>query len=713
MAFDKSKFIDQFKAETLERIQALNLGLLKLEKKPRDPELLNEMMREAHSIKGAARMMGYKRIEDITHKMEDGLERAVNGELLLNNERFNVLFKCLDAIGPLLEDKVTWEDTGINSSFTQDLCVRLEKAFLEKPAGIFDAPAQPKNQESPTGQAPDPVSTAALAPESRSRGVALEESVRVDLDKLNRLVNLSGELLISKIRLKELNNELLIRAESQMESNPVVAGLIKDLTKVTEQMDTLTENIQEEMMKVRMLPVGHLFNTFPRAMRDLAAEKGKEIDFVIEGQDTQLDKAILDDMRLPMMHLLRNCVDHGIETPEERKKMGKSPCGQIRLTAEQEGSQIVITVADDGRGIDVANVKEHAVTKGLVSRENIQNMLEEQVFQLLFTPGFSTQEEVSDISGRGVGLDVVRDMAVKLKGMVEVKSDPSQGTRFIIRLPLTLAITESLLVIAGHDTFAIPVDAVIETLRISLSDIKTVETKEVITVRGYILPVVKLHDAFGLPAKGIVEKKFLPIVIVQSVEKRIGILVDGLLGRQNIIGKNLGDPLKKVKHIAGATILGSGEVVLLLDIPSIIYSAEGGVIRKAVVKPKIVPGKKKKTILLAEDVLTTAMLEKNILESVGYNAVIARDGKEALEKAAHESFDLVITDVLMPRMDGFELVTRLRAEKNYKEVPIIIVTTRESDDDKRKGMEAGANAYILKSDFTSETLLETIERLLG
>jgi len=278
---------------------------------------------------------------------------------------------------------------------------------------------------------------------------------------------------------------------------------------------------------------------------------------------------------------------------------------------------------------------------------------------------------------------------------------------------VTLAITESLLVMAGSDTYAVPVDSVIETIRINPGDLKTVETKDVITVRGHILPIVKLHDIFGLPTKGILEKKFFPVLIVQSVEKRIGILVDELLGRQEIISKSMGDPLKRVKHIAGATILGSGKVVMILDVPSIIHSAEGGVVRQSASKPKAIAGKKKKTILLAEDTLTTAMLEKNILESVGYSVVIARDGKEALEKASQEKFDLVISDILMPRMDGFELVTRLRKEKHYKEVPIIIVTTRESDEDKRKGMEAGANAYLLKSDFTSEGLLETMERLLG
>ncbi len=712
MAFDKSKFIDQFKTETRERIQTLSLGLLKLEKNPSDRELLNSMMREAHSIKGGAGMMGYKRIADITHKMEDGLQRALNGQITLTKTCFEMLFKCLDAVEPLLQDKVTWNDRGINRDFTEDLCVLAEKIF----SGNFKGEIPPTVEaavacavpEAPLASEPE-----APLPPASEPAAPVEDSVRVDIEKLNRLINLSGELLISKIRLEELSKNLLEKAEAQGEAYGVFSGVVKDLTAVTDRIDLLTENMQDEMMKVRMLPVAYLFNTFPRAMRDLAQSKGKGIDLVIEGQETHLDKAILDEMKVPLMHLLRNSVDHGIESPEERIRQNKPAVGKICLSATQEGSQVVIAVTDDGRGIDVAKVKEIAVAKGLVSRENIQSMVDEQVFQLLFAPGFSTSEEVTEISGRGVGLDVVRETVIRLKGMVEVSSDPSLGTSFIIRLPLTLAITKSLLVMAGSDTYAIPVDSVIETVRIDLDNLKTVETKDVITVRGHILPVVKLHDIFGLPAKGILEKKFFPVLIVQSVEKRVGLLVDELIGRQEIISKSMGDPLKHVKHISGATILGSGKVVMILDIPSIIHSAEGGVVRPSEAKPKGAPGKKKKTILLAEDTLTTAMLEKNILESVGYSVVIARDGQEALDKASQEKFDLVISDVLMPRMDGFELVTRLRREKNYKEIPIIIVTTRESDEDKRKGMEAGANAYLLKSDFTSEGLLETIERLLG
>ena len=733
MPFDRSKFIERFRAETRERIQKLNLGLLKLEKRPGDPELLEAMMREAHTIKGSATMMGYKRMADIAHKMEDGLEKAMQGKIVMKKIHFDILFKCLDALAPLLEDKVTWQAKGIERPFVDKLCREAEDVFAGRvkeiktkakktkksslrgpkirPEAISSKIAQPVASEAkqsisaPRNDSPVPAPTSSAA----------EESMRVDIEKLDKLVNLSGELLISKIRLNELVKTLTSKSETRRELTEEPFGsIMKDLNSVNENIDFLTSGMQEEVMKVRMVPVSFLFNAFPRAMRDLAQKKRKEVDFTVKGEDTQLDKAIIDEMKDPIMHLLRNAVDHGIETPGERESGKKPTPGSITLSAYQQGSQVVIEVTDDGKGVDLEKVKERAIEKKMVSRGKINEMADEQVYQLLFTPGFSTKNDVSETSGRGVGLNVVRESIAKLKGMVEVSSEAGRGTKFTIRLPLTLAITESLLVTAGSDTFAIPIEAVVETVRIKPGEIKTIETKEAISVRSRVMPLVRLSDIFGLPRRGIVEKRFFPVVIVQSVEKRIGLLIDELMGRQDIISKAIGDPLKKVQNIAGATILGSGNVVLILDIPSIIEAAECVIVKKPAFKAKTLEkGKRKKTILLAEDVLSTAMLEKNVLEAAGFSVVIARDGREALERAAQETFDLVITDILMPRMDGFELVERLRRDKLYKDVPIIVVTTRESDADKKRGLKAGADAYLLKSEFTGEGLLDTIERLLG
>ncbi len=713
MEFDKSKFIAQYKEETREHLQNLNEGLLKLEKSPQDKAMLESMMREAHTIKGSSTMMGYKRIADIAHEMESGLQDALDGKIVLQKAHFDILFKGLDSIPPLLEDKVTWEGAGVARPFADDLCKEIASVF----AGVMKKIEKPKTKAAEIPEKKKEAKAAEPAKVSPQPAAVAEESLRVDINKLDKLMNLSGELIVSKVRLNELVTHITRKFETHDHTGESFRELIKELNRAQESISSVTSNIQDEVMKVRMVPVSYLFNLFPRAMRDLAQKAGKDINIEMKGENTHLDKTIIDEMKDPMMHLLRNAVDHGIEDPEDRIKKDKPAAGRVSLNAYQVGSQVVIEVSDDGAGIDINKVKARAIERKILPKERIESMSDEETFQILFMPGFTTKDEVTGTSGRGVGLDVVKESLTKLKGTVEVISARDSGTIFKMKMPLTLAITECLLVAAGSDTFAIPIDAVVETIRIELGQIKTVETREAITVRNQIMPLVRLNDIFSLPVKGIVERRYFSVIIVQSVEKRLGLLVDELKGRQDIVGKSLSDPLKNVKYISGATILGDGRVILVIDVPSIIDSFEGGVVvrRQDISGAMPAPGakKKRKTILLAEDAISTAMLEKNVLESAGFSVVIARDGQEALEKSAQERFDLVITDVLMPRMDGFELTITLRKDKLYKSIPIIIVTTRESDADKRRGLEAGADAYILKSEFTSEGLLNTIERLIG
>ncbi|MEI6863331.1 MAG: chemotaxis protein CheA, partial [Candidatus Omnitrophota bacterium] len=566
MPFDRSKFIEQFKAETREHLENLSLGLVKLEKVPNDNELLNSLMREAHTIKGSATMMGYKRIADIAHSMEDGLEKALKDGLVMERPHFDILLKCVDSIDPLLEDKLTWDDKGISRPFTDNLCHELEDIFAGKiPEDSIKSPVVKEKGRQP------PIPSVKAQPITSSETHApttgiIDTSIRVDIVRMNRLVNLAGEQLISKIRLNELVKNILVKMESNKEAEEFFGDTIKDLRSASDNIDILASSIQTEVMNIRMVPVAMLFNTFPRAMRTLAQENGKEVDFVLKGSETTLDKSIMDDMREPLMHLLRNAIDHGIEKPVDRVSHGKSKAGNITLSAYQLGSQVMIEVSDDGRGIDSKKVKEVAVAKGIIQKDHVDDIAEEQLLQIIFAPGFTTKDDVTETSGRGVGLDVVREKVGNLKGMVDVSSKPGHGTKFTIKLPLTLAITGSLLVSAGDDTFAVPVERIVETIRISQQDIRSVETKEAISVRGHILPLVRISDLFGLPKKGILEKSFFPVIIAQSLEKRVGLLVDRLLGHQDIVGKSIGEPLRKTKNIAGATILGSGKVILVLDI---------------------------------------------------------------------------------------------------------------------------------------------------
>lgn len=737
MVFDKSKFLGQYKAETGEHLANLNQGLLKLEKEPGDRGLLEAMMREAHTLKGSSMMMGYPSISQIGHGMENGLQKALEGKVRMAKSHFDVLFKCLDAIEPILNEVEFGQDNDQTAADAlKDEVDRIfrESAALEpaaEPAENGQLPAEGSQDAAPPADGPkatteQPTRTAsgqmpAAAPaqpdqprKNKPVFAVGEDSIRVGTEKLDKLMNLSGELVISKIRLTQLVKSMTGKIDTMAGTDDSCRTLLGELKQVDESLEIAAYGVKDEIVGLRMVPVSYLFNAFPRAMRDLAQAKNKNVELVISGEDTQLDKTIIDQLKDPLMHLLRNAVDHGIEAPERRQAAGKPADGQINLKAYQQGSQVIIEVSDDGQGIDLARVKEQAVKKGIVDAGKIDQLAVEQVYQILFLPGFSTNEEVTDVSGRGVGLDVVREKIAGLKGMVEIASTPGQGSKFTLKLPLTLAISESLLIAIGSDIFALPIETVVETIRVEQDGINTVEGKEVITVRGQIMPLIRLNDLFGLPTRGIIEKKFFPVVVVQSVEKRIGLLVDQLMGRQEVVIKALGDPLSHINGVAGATILGDGRVILILDVPSIIEAAEGGFVKKVKAIPQLVgEGQRKKTVLLAEDAMSTAMLEKSILEAAGFAVVIARDGQEAAEKAGQEKFDLVITDILMPRLDGFQLTSHLKKDQVYKDIPVIVVTTRESDADKRKGLEAGADAYLLKSEFTSDTLLETIERLIG
>lgn len=708
MPIDRAKHLEQFKNEVREHIQNINNGLLKLEKNPKNKELIDSLMRETHTIKGISMMMGYKRIADIAHAVEDGLQSALNAQIELFKSHFDIMLKSLDAMEPLLEDKLTWEDKGVESPFVVKLCTAIKDVFGGKPVPSESVAAPVMVPPF----SPDVAQAVSTPIQLLENAVAVEDTMRVDVQKIDTLVDLSGEMLVARERLNELVKTLILKLGENQDD--LVLKNMSELKEASYGMTMLTTLMQNEMMKVRMIPVSYLFNSFSRVMRDLAYEKGKDVQLSFIGEDTRLDKNIVNEIKDPIMHILRNAIDHGIEPPQERVKKGKPATGTIVLEAFQKGAQVVIEISDDGAGVDVNKVRLKAVELDLLTEENAFSLPERQLFNVLFSPHFSTSDIVTATSGRGIGLNVVSDKIKHLKGIVEVESLPGRGAKFILKLPLTLAITENLLVSAEKETFAIPIHAVVETLRISSGDIRKVETKEAISIRGHILPLIRLNNIFQLAHKGITENKFFSVIVVQSAEKRLGILVNKVIGRSEIVLKPLGDPLTNIPNIAGATILGNGKIVLIIDVPSLIDYAQGieQVFHYPVRldRPKIA---RKKYILLAEDTPSTAMLETSVLESVGYSVMVAKDGWEAFEKIKQENFDLVITDIMMPRINGFALTEKIKRDPAYNNMPVIIVTTRENEEDRRRGLEAGADAYILKSEFTAEILLDTIESLIG
>jgi two-component system chemotaxis sensor kinase CheA len=491
-------------------------------------------------------------------------------------------------------------------------------------------------------------------------------------------------------------------------------ALYRQVSNDTMRLSLIINELQEEIKRVRMLPLSTITTTFGRMVRDLAREQNKQVTLTIEGGETELDKRVLEQIKDPLIHLLRNAVDHGMETPAERERSGKPAGGHIVLSASQQGNRIVITVSDDGFGLDLEAIRMSATRKGLLRMGEADKLSDAEVANLIFNSGLSTSKIITDISGRGVGMDVVRQNVEELHGTLEVEFEPNQGTTFTMTLPLTLASSRGLLVRAGEQILALPLTSVERMLQIGTSSIASVEGKEAITYQGKPIAVARLADLLELPPKPSDADK-LTVVIVAVAEKRLGLIVDDLVGEQEIVIKNLGKQLAKVAGFAGATLLGSGQVILVLHVADLIKLA-------ARAKPRILTPTadtdhremdQQKTILVVDDSITTRTLEKNILEAVGYEVKLATDGKEALGVLATDGLPhLIVSDINMPRLDGFELTSRIKQDTRYADIPVILVTSLDSPADKARGIEVGADAYIVKSSFDQGNLLDTIEQLV-
>ncbi len=483
------------------------------------------------------------------------------------------------------------------------------------------------------------------------------------------------------------------------------------------QLETLSNDLESGILKLRQLPLSSMFSLFPRMVRDLAKQQGKTIDLVIEGGDTQADKRILEEMKAPLTHLIRNAIDHGVETPSERIAMGKPPTATICLKAYQQGSHIGIEVIDDGRGLSVETIKRTAIRRGLYNEKDLEKMSNEQLHELIFMPGFSTRTSVTEISGRGVGLDVVRVNVERLKGSIEVASEPAQGCAFRFILNKSLATASALIVGVNQTSYAIPVESIDMMMRVAPGDIFKLEGNPTITFQNNPLSVVWLTDLLELPKSVATQaepneyKQSMPCVVLKVGSERLGLFVDTLVDQQDIVLKPHSKLLKHVRNIAGATILGNGEVCMVLspqDLLKSLRGCKGDLVIPTLEKTISVP-----KVLLVEDSIPIRTQVKRILEGAGYQVTAAADGLDGLNKLQEEeSFNAVVSDVEMPNLNGLELTTRIRQEAKYEKLPIILVTTLAKDEDKQRGTDAGANAYITKGDFDQSLLLNTLRSLI-
>jgi len=534
-----------------------------------------------------------------------------------------------------------------------------------------------------------------------------EQTIRVDVKRLDQLMNLIGELVLAKNRLIKIYNDVEERYEGEK--------FLEELNQVVSSISIVTTDLQIAVMKTRMLPIGKVFNKFPRLVRDLARELGKKVKLIIEGEDTELDKSIIEEIGDPLVHMIRNAVDHGIEPPEDRVQKGKPEEGTIWLKAYNEGNMIVIEIKDDGKGMDPEKLKQKAVEKGIITPQEAENMSDKESFMLVFKPGFSTAEKVTNVSGRGVGMDVVKTNIEKLNGIIEIDSIPGKGTTIKLKIPLTLAIIQALLVASQEDLFAVPLSNVIETVRIVEEDIYTIEGKSVLKLRDEVLPLVNMADIFEIE-KILEPEKYLYVVILGLGATKVGLIVDRFIGQEEIVIKSLGEFLKGLPGIAGATIRGDGRVTLIVDVASLMKLAKE-THNKKLVTDSLKEAKKRKEkpedyiVLIVDDSAMDRKVMRQAIEPLGVTIMEAKDGVEALNMLKQNDIDAILIDIEMPRMDGYTLAQEIRKYNKYRKLPLIAVTSRATKSDRVRGVEVGMNEYITKP-YTQEYLQNVVRRNL-
>ena len=627
------------------------------------------------------------------------------------------------------EDEIDYENLSpeeIEAEIERLLAKRQEEdrkkreAKKKKQSGGEETPKEEKKEEQKSAPAPAPApkkepakkeetpkAEAASNAPARKAPAPVEQTIRVDVKRLDHLMNLIGELVLAKNRLIKINSDVEERYEGE--------EFLEELTQVVSIVSIVTTDLQIAVMKTRMLPVGKVFNKFPRMIRDLSRELNKKIELVIEGEDTELDKSIVEEIGDPLVHIIRNSCDHGIEPPEERIAVGKPETGTVELKAYNEGNHIVIQINDDGRGLDPNKLKQKALEKGLITEKEADNMSDKEAYALIFKPGFSTAAQVTNVSGRGVGMDVVKTNIEKLNGIIEIDSELGKGTSIKLKIPLTLAIIQALLVGVQEENYAIPLASVLETVRISTEEIYTVENKSVMRLRDEVLSLVHIGDIFEV--ERIMENSEHAYVVVLGLgASKLGLIVDTLIGQEEIVIKSLGEYLKGIQGIAGATIRGDGGVTLIVDVVALmeiaknvkssVGTSEGGSSKGA---EKNAPSDYR--VMIVDDSKTDRMIMRKALEPLGITLVEAADGQEALNKLkdSDEMFDAMLIDIEMPRMDGYTLASEIKKYNRYKNLPLIAVTSRTSKSDRMRGVESGMVEYITKP-YSADYLASVVQR---
>ena len=776
MSDDLSGFsmMDLFHMEAEERLAVLSQGLVALEGTGATAEVIEPLMRAAHSLKGAARIVGLGAAVRVAHAMEDCLVAAQKGQVRLGPAHIDALLVGVDLlvqVSKLSEgEQESWQSSHgdeVEKLVANLAAIQAGQAFgttaTPSPATALPIPesriiaraqAQPLPEPSPpiAAQASPPPQASAPSP-SPAAAEPADRVVRVTAESLTRLMGLAGESLVQTRRFRPFVDSLLLlkgrqtglletlqrledRLSSAGESLPAaerellstargqaarcLEGLGETLETIEEfarGSEDLSGRLHHEVLASRMRPLADGVRGFPRLVRDVSRQLGKQVKFEVVGETTGVDRDILDGLEAPLNHLIRNALDHGLEMPEERRAAGKNPAGTIRLEARHRAGMLQIVLGDDGRGIDLDRLRVKVVEKGLTTAPVVSRLSEAELLDFLFLPGFSTKEKVTEISGRGVGLDVVQSMVQAVRGSVRVSSQLGKGTRFILQLPLTVSVIRALLAEIAGEPFAFPLNRIDRILMLDRHDIRDLEGKPHMLLDDQPIGLVEAAQVLELPAAAR-ENSRLAVVVASDRSHRFGVVVDRFLGERDLRVAPLDLRLGKVPNLNSSSVLENGWPVLIIDVEDLIRSIDnllsGRQIKKLSAEaavPEEARGPKR--VLVVDDSITVRELERQLLENRGYTVDVAVDGVDGWNAVRSGRYDLVVSDIDMPRMDGIQLVAHIKEDARLKAIPVIIVSYKDREEDRIRGLDVGANFYLTKSSFHDQTFLDAVVDLIG
>ncbi|AOR72000.1 hybrid sensor histidine kinase/response regulator [Burkholderia stabilis] len=751
--------LELYREETRTQTQALSERLLALESGEPDSVALEACMRAAHSLKGAARIVGVPLGVDIAGRMEECFVAAQAGTIALTATHVDVLLAGVDLLVRVADPQAQPVSSVEIDAFALAL-TGADGAQTMQASAVAPPPASVVPYRDHDGAANEPVGAGAAVPPLAVSG-AIPDPVqagraagagamrRVRADTLNRLLSLSGESLVESRWLKPFAESMLRVKRAQRDAarsldlmyeqfaDDLDAGMLASMNEVrhmlndlqrslAERMDEfdrferrsthIAEQLYDEALQCRMRPFGDATRAYPRIVRDLARSLGKQVRFSIVGEGTQVDRDILDLLDAPLGHLLRNAIDHGVESPEARRARGKLSEASVTLEARHSAGSLLVSVIDDGPGVDMDALRAAVVRQRLTDDETAARLSDPELLEFLLLPGFSMRDAVTDVSGRGVGLDAVQEMVRGVRGAVRIFNEPGAGMRFVLQLPLTLSVIRSLLVEVGGEPYAFPLAHVRRTLELSHDDIDVLEGQPHFPFDGRRAGLVAAHQLLdaGEPDAA---RASTAVVVVGAEPELYGVAVDRFLGERMLVVQPLDSRLHKIQNIAAGALLENGDPVLIVDVEDLIRSVDklvrGGQLARLTRDPQLALADRRRRVLVVDDSLTVRELERKLLEKRGYDVTVAVDGMEGWNAVRSDTFDLVVTDVDMPRMDGIELVTLIKGDPTLKRVPVMIVSYKDRDEDRRRGLDAGADYYLAKSSFHDEALLDAVHDLIG